>query len=350
VQIDPDAPVVRKQGSGHDQRLHVGVWNQYPTRRQNNIRRRTLQGFTLVELLVVIAIIGILIALLLPAIQSAREAARRTQCASNLKQIGLAAIQYERIQRTFANQVEVQIYRPTWIVSLFPFFDEVALFNAWSKAVGYGTNNPTISDMTAYRAVLGTPVSGFYCPTRRAAAPYPTSSFNFPSGGATLAAHTDYALNGGCSSKPDDFNVQWPGIWGPTVGGLNTATASNSKSVRSKDVTDGLSKTYLVGEKSIASDQYTTGKDQGDDGSIFDCVRGNCLRFAKRVPAHDALTSLNATDACWTCHSFGSAHASTWNVVFCDGAVHAITYNISFPTHAALSSRAGGDHPNEKEF
>jgi len=309
------------------------------------MRRR--RGFTLVELLVVIAIIGILIALLLPAIQSVREGARRTQCANNLKQIGLASIQYERNQRTYANQVEVQMNTPTWIVSILPYIDEAALFNNWAKAAGYRLSGAPMLDTTAFKTVLATPVRGFYCPTRRAPVAYPTTYINLPPA-PTLAARTDYALNGGCSSKTDDFNVKWPGVWGPTTAGLNAASARLSKPVRSKDVTDGLSKTYLVGEKSIASNQYDTGNDEGDNGSIFDCTRGNCLRFAKRAPAHDSLPG-TGSESCWGCHSFGSAHSSTWNVVFCDGAVRALTYNISFPTHAALSSRAGGDDANLKD-
>jgi Protein of unknown function (DUF1559) len=119
--------------------------------------------------------------------------------------------------------------------------------------------------------------------------------------------------------------------------------------VRAKDVTDGLSKTYLVGEKSMAANQYETGTDQGDGGSIFDCMRGSCLRFAKRTPAHDSLPGAG-TESCWGCHSFGSAHASTWNAVLCDGSVRSLTYTMSFSTHKALASRAAGDSPNSKEY
>ena len=147
-----------------------------------------LRGFTLVELLVVIAILGILIALLVPAVQSAREAAHRTQCANNLKQIGLAQIQFERAQRTYANQVEIQINKPTWLVALLPYIDEEPLFEMWAKAVGYrlGASAP---DTIAFRSVLATPVGLFYCPTRRPALAYPTTHINLPPAPTLAARH-----------------------------------------------------------------------------------------------------------------------------------------------------------------
>ncbi len=118
-----------------------------------------------------------------------------------------------------------------------------------------------------------------------------------------------------------------------------------SQRVSYKDIKDGLSKTYLIGEKAMSSDQYSTGQGRGDDGSIHDCPRGSCVRFAKRVPAHD----VPQRDNCWDCHNFGSAHPSSWNAVFCDGSVHTLTFEMSFQTHAALASRAAGDRVNFAE-
>jgi prepilin-type N-terminal cleavage/methylation domain-containing protein/prepilin-type processing-associated H-X9-DG protein len=285
-------------------------------------------GFTLVELLVVIAIIGVLVALLLPAIQSAREASRRTQCINNLKQVAFASIQHENAKRQYSNRVESRIQEGSWITFVLPYMEEGALFNQWASAVGYGKprGSPVATSSQQIREIVATPVASLYCPSRRPAAAYGR--------GAQLAARTDYALNGGASSKPDEFIVKWPGL-------LANAMLRNQKPkpVRYKDIKDGLSKTYLVAEKSVSSDQYTTGLDRGDEGTIYDCPRGNCVRWAKRVPGHD----VRQRDNCWNCHSFGSAHPGSWNAAFCDGSVHTISYDITFAAHAASATRAAGD-------
>jgi prepilin-type N-terminal cleavage/methylation domain-containing protein len=288
------------------------------------MRRRA--GFTIVELLVVIAIIGVLVALLLPAVQFARESARRTQCLNNLKQVGLAAIQHENAQRHYANRTDSNVRQGTWITAILPYMEEENLFNAWSNAVGYRTKGVPAAGAQPIREILAIPVATLYCPSRRPVAAYPSLREG-------LTAHTDYALNGGASSRPDEFKVKWPGIWAPSTQG------TQPKPVRYRDVVDGLSKTYLAGEKALSTDQYLTGLDRGDDGSIHDCPRGNCVRFAKRVPAHDVLGREN----CWNCHSFGSAHPTSWNAVFCDGSVHSVSYEISFAAHAAQASRAARD-------
>jgi prepilin-type N-terminal cleavage/methylation domain-containing protein len=307
------------------------------------------RGFTLVELLGVIAIVGILIALLLPAIQFAREASRKVACANNLKQIGLAAIHYEEAQRRYANHHEVATvadyahrnagnprpgvtYQPSWIAALLPFLEETTLFDEWTIASGYRKvvqkgNARHITD------VVSTPVTILYCPSRRLPLAY--GSAGFPS-----TNKTDYALNGGASAKPDDLVLKWPGLAHALT---DQETAGN---LRARHILDGLSKTYLVGEKSMSADQYTTGQDHGDLGSIFDCQRGNCVRYSKKVPVADVS---DKSQNCWACHSFGSAHPTSWNVVFCDGSVHSLSYEMSFATHAALASRAAGDRANFSE-
>jgi prepilin-type N-terminal cleavage/methylation domain-containing protein len=286
-------------------------------------------GFTLVELLVVIAIIGVLVALLLPAIQSARESARRVQCLNNLKQVGLAAIQHENVRKHYAARTESDIRKGTWITSIMPYLEETALFDQWRQAVKNNTTPP----LTVRNAIYATPITSLYCPSRRPVAAYPSPTVG------TLAAHTDYALNGGAAARPDEFVVKWPGIWQTATPGRSGMTSGKFKEIRYKDVKDGLSKTYLISEKAMSAPNYFNGRDQGDNSSIYDCPMGNCVRWAKRVPAHDQM----ARESCWSCHSFGSAHPASYNAVYCDGSVHSLTYDISFATHAALASRAAAD-------
>jgi prepilin-type N-terminal cleavage/methylation domain-containing protein/prepilin-type processing-associated H-X9-DG protein len=285
-------------------------------------------GFTLVELLVVIAIIGILVALLLPAIQSARESARRVQCVNNLKQVGLAAINHENVRKHYAVRTESTFRDGTWITAVMPYMEETNLHDQWKQLIKVSASTSSV----AARALLATPIVSLYCPSRRPAAAYPTS-------GGMLTAHSDYALNGGASNRPDEFNIKWPGIWQTATPGRSGMNAGKFKQIRYKDIKDGLSKTYMISEKAMSAFNYSNGRDQGDNSSIYECRMGNCVRWAKRVPVHDQMER----ESCWSCHSFGSAHPASFNAVFCDGSVHSLTYDISFATHAALASRAAAD-------
>jgi prepilin-type N-terminal cleavage/methylation domain-containing protein len=329
------------------------------------MRRR---AFTLVELLCVIAIIGILIALLLPAIQAARESARRTECANNLKQIGLAEVQYENAQRKYANNVGTGGTQPPslwapWTVAILPQMQETTLFNAWAKAYTYTQDGVpevmNISSISELTQICGTPVVSYYCPSRRAPAAYPgfidTLTTATPLWGKV--AKTDYALNWGVHNYGPGTKPELPGI----AQDAQHFYKDMLDRVRAKNVTDGLSKTYLVGERTMSSLYYETivGGSNGNsepEGSIF-IGEGN--RSADNPPLHDppiknwisdwktlGLVTSNWSDVL----PFGSAHPSTWNMVFCDGSVHSMSYNISLATHQALSTRAGGDSPDSKEY
>jgi prepilin-type N-terminal cleavage/methylation domain-containing protein len=321
--------------------------------------RRRIEAFTLVELLVVIAIIGILIALLLPAVQAAREASRRAKCANNLKQIGLASVAYERANKKFANSAGISIGQnsmltsPPWVVAVFPFMDEVSLYNTAAKVGGYGGQSTTPApSLAAVIALFATPVPILYCPTRRAATAYPTRNpISVPAYGnaITRASRTDYALNGGGTKVPMDgnafSNVDWPGIWESTD--LKTGKV---KPVRVRDITDGLSKTYFTAEKMIPADSYENGNFWGDEGSLYTCPLGDCVRFAQQPPEHDALSFNGQAQQCSGCHNYGSAHTGCWNAAYCDGSVHSLSYNMSFATHKAMASRAAGDSGNPREY
>ena len=285
-----------------------------------------------------------------------------------MKQIGLAAVAYERINLKFANnsgdfrQTTIQ-NTPTWICAILPQMEEAALFETWAQVVGYRTGIPQANSVLAVQSLFASQVNVLYCPSRRTPAAYPVQmqpsttwlgsvgvgmSLSGEVATITKASRTDYALNGGADSQPTDAtpipNIGLPGIWQAA-----SSSSGKSKVVRARDVKDGLSKTYYAAEKMIPMDTYENGQFWGDVSSIFICPLGDCVRFAEQPPQHDPLTHLDNSKACLSCHNFGSAHSSTWNAVYCDGSVHSLTFTMSFATHRALASRAAGDSANPKE-
>jgi prepilin-type processing-associated H-X9-DG protein len=311
-----------------------------------------------VELLVVIAIIGILVALLLPAIQSAREAARRTQCTNNLRQIALAMLNHSDVYRRFPSggwgprwvgdpDRGTDGSQPGgWIYNVLAFMEESAL-----RSLGKGANEA--AKRAAVAKVVSTPVPTFNCPSRRPAIAYPfdldpqAQALNADT--ADTAGRTDYAANGGHN---------WPGFCCGTLNWPDSyATADNPafwryvyrsgiifqhSEVKLAQVTDGTSSTYLVGEKSLNPDHYDTGYDIGDNENMYqgddiDSIRGATRIFAPRQDQPGQTST----------YGFGSAHPSVLNFVFCDGSVHPISYTIHADIHVRLGNRDDGLSVND---
>jgi prepilin-type N-terminal cleavage/methylation domain-containing protein len=220
------------------------------------------RGFTIVELLVVIAIIGILIALLLPAIQAAREAARRTQCANHLKQMGLAESQYEGVHRRYAtiSTPPGAYVLPPWLVELLPHLGEIALYNRNAEADPYIRGNTLLQSQLP--EIWAAPVATYYCPSRRAPITYSNSTSS-----NTPMAKSDYAINAGVVAHAAVAAL-------PMLAGISTPWDGVDTKLR--DVKDGISKIYLIGEKLIASDEYTIGQ-LGDSGKFYRCEINFCV-------------------------------------------------------------------------
>ena len=191
--------------------------------------RRIATGFTLVELLVVIAIIAILVALLLPAINAAREAARKSTCASNLRQIGIGLNNFESAKRKYPpffinrsgnpSKIADDDKGPNWLVSLLPFVEEKSVYKQWDRNIPANQN-----------AARSTEISLFKCP-----------SDSFSRGNHCTYAGGDWARgNYGMNVSPCNFGVNAKGDLGG-IGGVNF-------SVRTRDIRDGLSKTIAVDE------------------------------------------------------------------------------------------------------
>ena len=167
---------------------------------------RNRGGFTLVELLVVIAIIGILVGLLLPAVQAAREAARRMQCSNNLKQLGLAVMNYEsaikrlppgglHLRDGFGGASNSTSWGPNWLVMLLPYMEQGPLYAQYNTRSLFARESPL---------VVGTKVPTFACPSDTQDEAFEgAGSFN---GVATKFARGNYACNGGGGSAASRFD------------------------------------------------------------------------------------------------------------------------------------------------
>jgi prepilin-type N-terminal cleavage/methylation domain-containing protein len=304
-----------------------------------------LLGFTLVELLVVIAIIGILVALLLPAVQAAREAARMTQCRNNLKQVALSFHNFESSRRHFPghggeryprdaqfdakrlNRATGMPFIGNWMLQSMTYMEDMALADNL-LAVAKGTATPQQKALA-----VTIPVPSLYCPTRRAPIAYPLIQKEAAEFGPR-GARTDYAMNGGASDvngrvgSSIKFTLAFDGVW------------SVGRRIALRHIIDGSSNTYLVGEKAMDTTHYTTGEDVGDRAPIAGFkdnvgAANSYIRFAVSSPTKD--TEKN----CKSCHEFGSAHPVSWNISMADGSVRTQAYDIDIKLHRLLASIDG---------
>ncbi len=325
-------------------RFKVGT----PVSWRSTEENRVSHGFTLVELLVVITIIGILISLLLPAVQSAREAARRLQCSNNLKQLGLACLNHEEMHRFLPTGGWGYLWAGDpdrgydkrqpggWAYNILPYMEQAALHDL---GTGVANKKPTRD------VLIATPVAGLYCPSRRSPAIYPNKAnlTMFNANSVSMVSRMDYAANAGdfavsCGCGPATLDLGDGMDWSKLcyLPGF-TGTIYLRSETTSAMIFDGLSNTYLVGEKHISPDYYSTGDDTGDDGNAFSGFDCDTIRYAGSscLPYQD-----NPGGALYL--SFGSAHAAGFNMVFCDGSVHTISYSINATIHANLGNRKDG--------
>ena len=298
-------------------------------------RRRTSRGFTLIELLVVIAIIAILIALLLPAVQQAREAARRTQCKNNLKQIGLAVHNYADVYNALpnANCGISDTSGGSLFVSILPFIDQA---NAYSL-FDFNQSNSSTHNVN----VTSQQLPFYLCPSSPMRRAVPSCS----SDSGRAPGH--YAVCGGT----EDYNIYWttgsPDPM-PVQNGAIVYTESTVGKVRFRDITDGTSTTLMVGETAynLPDYKFSSGSCSGESRYSFtywsNPYPGSAVCFtASDFNPHD-IADDSIFHSEWR-KSFRSDHVGGVQFVFVDGSVHFISENIDADLLDALATRNGGE-------
>jgi len=301
----------------------------------SSIPVRSGGGFTLVELLVVIAIIGLLVALLLPAVQSAREAARMLQCSNHLKQFGLAIQTYHTARQAFPPS-RVSCHHGTWVTDLWPYFEEGTLTSSW---------DPKLSFFRQPEANMKTALPMYFCPSRRA----PMLSVSGDSRGRVPhrpAPCCDYACVLG---NGDAHDWPYPQANGPIVHDA-TPDLPNSNCIRSNEedwefstnrlfvsatsITDGLSNTIFVGEKHVRPSEF--GKGSGGDSSVYN---PDTASIVGRWAGSGSSIARFPRDSQ---NGFGSYHVGVCQFVYGDGHARPLDVTISSKVLAFLSVRDDG--------
>ena len=321
--------------------------------------KRRPRGFTLIELLVVIGIIVVLIAILLPAVQSAREAARRSQCVNNLKQIGLAMHNYHESHGVLPPGKKGCCWG-TWLVYVLPYMEQEPLFNSWNSCGINAAGAPQNFDLdlryfgVANQTVTSTFVSSYLCPTDQTNAPIMATT-----NGKTFACTSqNYAVNFG-NSIVTQTNFQDIFFGGAPFVDIGSPEGDHNQAghptVGWNAFTDGLSNTMLVSEVVVGQGQDLRGFSWWGDAATYEAfLTPNssfpdvlfspyyCINQSPNPPCAGATTALPDNYAARSRHSGGV------NVAVADGSVHFIKNSIDVRTWRAISTTHGNEvwnHP-----
>jgi prepilin-type N-terminal cleavage/methylation domain-containing protein len=288
--------------------------------------RQRQAGFTLVELLVVIAIIGVMVGLLLPAVQAAREAARRTQCVNHLKQIGIAVHNHHDTFRvlphagwhwssppeyTSAGSPEIAPRQGAgWAFQILPFLEQTAIWE--------GSGQTTIEAKQIQ--AIGARIPGYFCPSRRSPQAHMATAWYGPSG---TYAHGQIDYAGSCLTNQG-------AIVRANSGNIDNRTAA----ITFAAITDGTSNTLLIGEKRL--NFSLLGNIQSDDNEGYTSGWDHdVMRFSDRAPLRDGRSGDGN-------QRFGSLHPGVFNIVLVDGATRNIAFTIELDIFTRIGNRRDG--------
>jgi prepilin-type N-terminal cleavage/methylation domain-containing protein len=306
-------------------------------------------GFTLIELLVVIAIIAILIGLLLPAVQKVRDAAARTQCQNNLKQIGLAIFNYESAYHALPSSTRppgsTSLPRISWTIGVLPFIEQDNLARNYDRTTNWDSANNL--------PITAQPIKIFQCP----GAPNPTRQDGDPQTNIwNIVAITDYAASVGVSPLATNINL---------TGAIQPGMLMKNQTNTLADVTDGLSNTLMVIESAGRPQIYQRGQIIGSVPNLK-VNGGGWARPASDIDflpssadgtTYPGACAVNCTNGfnypAYAAAPFGTEgtsapyafHAAVLNAAFGDGSVRSITGAVSVSTFAALVTAQNGDLP-----
>jgi prepilin-type N-terminal cleavage/methylation domain-containing protein len=307
---------------------------------------RRLRGFTLIELLVVIAIIAVLIALLLPAVQQAREAARRTQCKNNLKQFGLAMHNYHDTLNRFPCTINATPFNNVGVgamVFLLPYIDQAPLYNTINFGTRGGSWQNSISDSApAGSHYYEVTPPGFRCPSDTSLQYYPGTNGivgNWATASYGLSAGAQREPGNGCGSYPGNVFGTGPSDHTDSISPLNISGMFGRYgfSCNLKDVSDGTSNTILMGEcRSECSDHQRHGWANVNSNWLMTTAP---INYQTCVPGAGGCNS-NSNWA--TSQGFKSRHVGGAHILLCDGTVRFVSENIDYTTYQALGDRRDG--------
>jgi prepilin-type N-terminal cleavage/methylation domain-containing protein len=340
----------------------------------HDVSRRS-RGFTLVELLVVITIIGILIMMLLPALNSARETGRNAACKNNLTQLGKACLAHEQAQEFFPTGGWGWFWAGDpdrgygtgqpggWIYNILPFTEMSNLHDLGRTAPGVATDNS--AKIAAIKQMVSTPWPMTSCPTRRRPTlfPYNQSTLALNCGGfgpdpGQQVARTDYAVNVG--DFPFSEYGTGPKTTSPTDGYFSDGNhhrnpppfaslgqsspdtpltrcrgiSFEQSTTRKDDIKDGPSQTLLLGEKYLPANAYGNGTTSADNENEYVGMDNDIGRTTCCPPKEDRWG--DDTNGPW---AFGSAHPNAANFILCDGAVISISYSVDAENFRRMGTR-----------